>query len=192
MVLLAPGELAVLKPERYEDTWDWCGLLARDYVTARFPLTATVLDVGACWGKYRHLLPHYPAMDACEAWEPYVEAEDLRALYRHVFLADICELVTSPDWHGYDLVIMGDVLEHIRRDRAQAMLGTLLATCGDVIAAVPYEYEQGPEHGNHYQRHLQADLTPDLMAAEYPGLVLLDTEYRRGKPFKGLYARKDA
>lgn len=181
-----------LTPERELDTWDWCGPLVRDYVTARFPPGAEILDVGACWGKYRHLLPGYPAMDACEAWEPYVTGEDLRGMYRHVWLADICDLVTSPDWHRYDVVIMGDVLEHITRERARPMLETVLATCGEVIAAVPYENEQGPEHGNHYQRHLQADLTPDLMAAEYPGLVLRDAEYRRGKPFKGLYVRKDA
>lgn len=173
---------------RAADTYDWCGPLVAALVRADHdPAVTQILDVGACWGKYRHLLPEYPMMDACEIWAPYVTGEHLAAGYRQVFTADICDHVNGPDWLPYDVVIMGDVLEHIARERAGPMLERVLATCGDVIVVVPYLYEQGPEHGNPHQRHMQADLTPGLMASEYPRLRLADTEWRDGRPFKGLY-----
>lgn len=188
MVLLASGEQPV---SRYEDTYDWCGPLVRDMVVAEFdPAAAEILDVGPCWGKYRILLPGY-TMDACEAWEPYVVQEDLRSMYRQVFVADICDFAWSEQWRSYELVIMGDVLEHIEAQRAARLVTRLLDTCGEVFAVVPYLYEQGPEHGNHYQCHLQSDLTPEVMERRYPGLRLVSTEHRDGRPFKGLYRRRD-
>jgi hypothetical protein len=177
-----------LTPNRYADTYDWCGPLIAAMVRAgRDPAVTQILDVGPCWGKYRYLLPEYRMMDACEIWMDYVVQEQLASMYRQVFPADICDHVNSPQWRSYDVVIMGDVFEHIGRDRAKPMLERVLDTCGEVIVAVPYLYEQGPEHGNPHQCHLQADLTPDLMAAEYPRLRLADTEWRGGRPFKGLY-----
>jgi hypothetical protein len=180
-----------LDEQRRADTYDWCGPLVRDIVTAEFdPAVTEILDVGACWGKYRILLPDYK-MDACEVWEPYVVQDTLAAGYREVFMADICDLAGSDAWKSYDLVIMGDVLEHIGRPQAQELLDRVLQTCGEVIVVVPYNYEQGAEHGNPYQRHLQADLTPDLMASEYPRLQLCALEERDGRAFKGLYRRRE-
>lgn len=180
--------MKTLTPNRQLDTFDWCGPLVRDLIVAGHdPATTQILDVGACWGKYRYLLPEYRMMDACEVWLPYVVEEDLPRMYRHVTVADICDYVNMPSWRSYDVVIMGDVFEHIERARAKPMLEKVLETCGDVIVVVPYLYEQGPEHGNPHQCHLQADLTPDLMAVEYPRLRHLDTEIRGGRPFKGLY-----
>lgn len=172
---------------RHEDTYDWCGPRVRDMVTAGHDQSAAeILDVGPCWGKYRILLPGW-TMDACEAWEPYVRQENLGAMYRQVWVMDICDLAESPEWRGYSVVIMGDVLEHIPRPRAARLVDRVLDTCGELIAVVPYLYEQGPEHGNPHQRHEQADLTPELMAAEYPRLRLADMELRDGRPFKGIY-----
>ena len=76
--------------------------------------------------------------------------------------------------------------------RAKRLLKALMARHGLVLAVIPYEYEQGPEHGNPHQCHLQADLTPEIMAAEYPSLALVDAEIRAGRPFKGLYRSEQA
>jgi hypothetical protein len=179
-----------LTPQRWADTYDWCGPLVRDLVRAEFDPTAVqVIDIGPCWGKYRELLPEY-VMDACEAWLPYVEQEKLRDRYRHVYVSDVCDLVKSAQWQHYDVVIMGDVLEHIARPAATELVRRVLSTCGELVVVVPYQYKQGPEHGNPHQCHQQADLTPEIMAAQYPGLRLAATEVRNDVPFKGLYRRQ--
>ena len=174
---------------RVDAIYDWAGLLVRDYVLSTYDASANVLDVGAGWGKYRVLLGTMPNVDACEVWEPTVDAERLRQLYRHVFVCDVVELTTSPWWpsSNYDLVIMGDVLEHITREDAQATVERVLYTSADLLVVVPFMYPQDEEDGNVYQRHLQDDLTPELMTVAYPQLELVALETRSFRPFKGIY-----
>lgn len=173
---------------RVADTYDWAGLLVRDYVFEHHGPDASILDVGAGQGKYRILLRVYPNVDACEVWEPTVERENLRELYRHVFVRDFVELTASPWWSesDYDLVIMGDVLEHMTVEAAQL---TLDRVEGDVVVIVPFMYPQDEEDGNVYQRHIQDDLTPELMTTRYPTLRLVALETRSWRPFKGIYLR---
>jgi hypothetical protein len=174
---------------RFDAIFDWAGLLVRDYVLTHFDATARVLDVGAGQGKYRLLLRAYPNVDGCEIWEPTVEREQLRMLYRQVFVCDFVDLVTSTWWDGghYDLVIMGDVLEHMSRANAHVALNRVLDAGVDTVVVVPYTYPQDEEDGNVYQRHIQDELTPESMAVEYPRLQLLALETRDWRPFKGLY-----
>ena len=44
------------------------------WIRRHFPPETTILDVGACDGKWRRLLPEYPNMDAVEAFEPNLTA----------------------------------------------------------------------------------------------------------------------
>ena len=90
----------------------------KDYVCAwireNVPRDAEILDVGACDGKWRNLLPEYQNMDAVEIYEP--NASCIEDLYRLVVNEDIYDF----RYKWYDLVIFGDVLEHLSVDRAQA------------------------------------------------------------------------
>lgn len=174
---------------RVAETYDWAGLLVRDYVLERYDADAQIIDVGAGRGKYRILLRTYPRVDACEIWEPTVEREGLRDLYRHVFVRDFVDLTATSWWHDtdYDLIIMGDVLEHVTVDAAQLMLERVR---GDVVVVVPFMYPQDEEDGNVYQRHIQDDLTPELMTTRYPSLRLIALETRSWRPFKGIYLRE--
>lgn len=179
---------------RVAEIYDWAGLLVRDYVLTHHGPDTSILDVGAGQGKYRLLLTVYPRVDACEVWEPTVEREGLRQLYRDVFVRDVADLVASGSWGdvlAYDLVIMGDVLEHMSRDVARRVLERIAAIGADVVVVVPFMYPQDEEDGNVYQRHIQDDLTPELMATEYPSLRLLALETRSWRPFKGIYVGSD-
>jgi hypothetical protein len=174
-----------LDPEIY----DWAGLIVRDLVNAtRDPAEALLLDVGAGQGKYKHLLPEF-TLDACEAWESYVDEWNLRFHYHKVFVCDYLDLIQSIAWRElrYDVVIMGDVLEHMRCIDAQLAIHLTLQRASEVIVVVPYLYPQHAEHGNEYQRHLQPDLTPEIMATRYPQLELIALETRQFTPFKGIY-----
>jgi hypothetical protein len=168
---------------RYFATYDWAGLHIRWEITSRFdPTTAVLLDVGAGWGKYADLLPGW-TIDAVEAWKPNITGEQLDERYRKVWHADVADL----DLGFYDAVVMGDVFEHLSRQKAHLVLDRLLPRCDEIYVAVPFEYPQGAVDHNPYEAHLQDDLTPELMAAEYPQLWLLATG-----DGKGLYVKESA
>lgn len=166
---------------KYAAQFDWAGIQIFNLVRQSFkPEETTILDVGAGWGKYRYLLPDY-TMDACEVWVPYVNADKLVELYRNVYVADICDLEIGQ----YDVIIMGDVLEHIPREKAKQLITRLVTKCKQIYVVVPYLYPQGEVEGNPYEIHHQADLTEKLMEKEYPELELL-----ANSPEKGIYVKR--
>lgn len=165
---------------KYAAMYDWAGIQIFNLVRDRFhPDLTEVLDVGAGWGKYHYLLPDYEKMDACEIWKPNCKA--IANKYRTVFNIDICDL----DFDYYDVIIMGDILEHIERERAKKLIETIYPKCKEMYIVVPFEYEQGAVDGNPYEEHKQADLTPELMYQEYPLLDLL-----AAGDGKGLYVKR--
>ena len=136
------------------------------WVRETFPPDAAVLDVGACDGAWRRLLPEYAAMDAVEIFG--MNIPKLKG-YRKVFHADVREL----RYGEYDLIIFGDVLEHMSPEEARAVLAYAQPRCRDLIIAVPFLYEQGEIYGNPWEVHIQADLTPEIFAERYPGYTVL-------------------
>ena len=135
------------------------------WIRANFPAGSTVLDVGACDGVWRQLLPDY-TMDAVEAFQPN---RDRLTGYRAAFLADIKDFRFS--W--YDLIIFGDVIEHLEVEEAQAVLEYAKPRCRDMIVAVPFLLAQDAIYGNPYEVHKQADLTDRIFKERYPGFVPL-------------------
>lgn len=136
------------------------------WISGSFPLESSILDVGAGDGKWRYLLRKYPNMDAVEAYEPNLQ---WLTGYRRTFHTDIRDF--RYDW--YDLIIFGDVLEHLSVKDAQAVLDYAWPRCRDVVIAVPFLYEQGAIYGNQYEVHIQDDLTPELFEERYPGFAVL-------------------
>lgn len=129
-----------------------------------------VLDVGAGSGCYGEMLfGHFKKMDALEIFPNYVEMFQLKTKYNEVIIGDI----TNFDFSLYDLIIMGDVLEHLSAEDAQNIIFQIQKNKQAVLVAVPYLYEQGAEFGNQHETHLQPDLTPAVMAKRYPELKLL-------------------
>ena len=135
------------------------------WVRQNFPTRSLVLDVGACNGLWKRLLPEY-TMDAVEIFPPNISwLKD----YRDIYNLDIYDF--KYDW--YDLIIFGDVIEHMTTERAQKVLEYAEKRCKDMIVAVPFLYTQGVLYGNLWERHIQDDLTPELVAERYPMLTEL-------------------
>lgn len=184
--------------QRHASTYDWAGHAVRgalDHLRARYdydPATVNVLDVGAGWGKYRDLLPEYPQMDACEIWQQYVDDERLRERYNEVYIEHIMDMALAGLTRVYDIIIMGDVLEHLSTSDAQQTVKKIISHITyDVMIVVPYLYVQHAEvDGNPYEEHVQDDLTPEIMCVRYPDLRLTALETRDGAPFKGLYQKR--
>ena len=137
----------------------------RDHVKAG----STCLDVGACDGTWADLLNNHLQMDAVEIFAPNIEAHHLRDKYREVFNKDIRRM----RYKHYDLVIFGDVLEHMTVAEAQKVLKYAAAHSDDYIIGIPFQYKQDAIYGNEYERHIQDDLTPELFEERYPGHQLI-------------------
>ena len=146
--------------------------IGKDYVTSwirqYFRKDARILDVGACDGKWRKLLPEYRNMDAVEAWEPH--CEKILPMYRRVFYQDIRDFLFL---EAYDLIIFGDVIEHLSVKDAQQVLKEAAPSCRDLIVGVPFLWPQDDYDGNPYEVHIQDDLTREIFAARYPDLEVL-------------------
>ena len=184
----------------WNEIYDWAGLNVRDIVRTKCAANAYGIDVGAGQGKYRILLPELLRMDACEIWQPAPVRENLEKLYTRVYhcdayylmeeLADVIHRQDYQTFAGYDVAIFGDVLEHMTVERAQTTLRRACFISDEVIVVVPYLYPQEPHDDNEHQRHIQDDLTPEVMTSRYPELRLVMLESREGEPFKGIYRRR--
>lgn len=136
-----------------------------EYLKSIFPKGATGLDMGCGSGKYGFLLDNYFLLDGVEACADVVYNETLD-YYDRLFHADIREF----QFHIYDFIILGDVLEHLTVEEAKKLLEYIYPKCKEIIVAVPFEYVQDAIDGNLYEIHKQDDLTPELMAERYPEL----------------------
>lgn len=145
-----------------------------EWIHENVPTDATILDVGSCDGKWRTMLSEYPNVDACDIFAPNIEAT--RTMYRESYCMDILDY----KYKHYDLVIFGDIIEHMDVGGAQAALKYAKAHSNAVIVSVPYRYPQGALYGNPWEAHIQADLTESLFDERYPGfkpLMIIKGQY---------------
>ena len=136
-----------------------------EWIRANFPHGASCLDVGACDGKWAQLLDGYLTIDAVEVFQKYVYRHNLMEKYRQVYIADIRKF----EYDNYDLIIFGDILEHMTVTEAQTVIRYAWNRCRDMLIAVPYMWEQGAIRHNPYEVHVQPDLTPEIFEKRYPG-----------------------
>ena len=140
------------------------------YLKDKFPKSATILDVGPGCGTYfNYLRDYFKAMDAVEVYQPIIDKFELKKKYRKVYNKNI----TDFKYAYYDIIIFGDVLEHLTVEDAQKVLKYACKRCKEVIVAVPYLYPQGAEGDNAFAEHKQDDLTKENMLERYPQLKLL-------------------
>lgn len=140
-----------------------------EWVRRNFSKGDRCLDVGACDGNWFNRLGDHLMMDAIEVYEPYVAVNRLHSKYNSVIVGDITEY----EYEWYDLIIFGDVIEHMTVEQAKKVLDYANPRCKDMIIAVPYLYKQDAINGNTYERHLQPELTEELFRQRYPGYSVL-------------------
>jgi len=158
-----------------------CPLLRSDikkYLVENFDKNSTILDVGPGEGTYYNLLNDYfVKFDAVEVWESYINTYGLRTKYDNVYNENILDF----EFDYYDIIIMGDIVEHISRDKAVELIEKIVEKCNQVLLVVPYNLPQGPKGGVKYEEHLQPDLNDEIMEKYYPKLKLLNYN---GKDYK--------
>jgi 2-polyprenyl-3-methyl-5-hydroxy-6-metoxy-1,4-benzoquinol methylase len=118
----------------------------------------TILDVGAGSGTYSSLLKRggytRASIDAVEVWEPYIDEFNLKSKYRNVYQTDIRDF----DRFNHDLVIFGDVLEHMSVQDALKVWDTASKYCAHAVISIPIiHYHQHAINGNPYEEHVKED-----------------------------------
>lgn len=137
----------------------------KDWSLERFKrhLPNTVTDVGPGEGTYAKLfrpVHHGVWWTAVEVFKPYIRRYGLKntakrtGMYDEVHNLDARE---APDHLYYrDAVLLGDVLEHMPREDAVALLERIVAAgAWNILVSVPIvESPQGEVDGNPHEAHL--------------------------------------
>jgi 2-polyprenyl-3-methyl-5-hydroxy-6-metoxy-1,4-benzoquinol methylase len=136
---------------------------------------STVLDVGAGAGMYKLLIERLvleraqpKTVDAIEVWEPYVKEFELDKLYNNVYTQDV------RDWDNwdYDLVIFGDVLEHMTKEEATKVWEKVSKQARYAIISIPLGHNhQDAYNGNPFEEHVTDGWELQEILDSFKGIV---------------------
>ena len=131
----------------------------------------SILDVGVGFGKWGHLFREYtdineaerePARYRRENWQVRIDGieghaayltEMHRFLYNEIHVGDAAALL--PKLPRYDLVFLGDIIEHFEKSRGVQLLRDALdhANKAVIVSTPKFETEQGDLCANELERH---------------------------------------
>jgi hypothetical protein len=131
----------------------------------------TVLDIGPGAGKYgklvKEVLPETKTT-AVEIWAPYVKKFGLENIYDTVH---ICDARIYP-YFSADMVIFGDVLEHMTKAEAGELWRQAMRSAKTAILSVPIiHFPQGDFDGNPYEVHVEDHWTHEDILEFFPGIT---------------------
>lgn len=132
-----------------------------------------VLDVGAGAGGWADALRqggYKGTLTAVEVWEPYIYAYRLLERYDVVLQRDVRH-IEPWTFAAYDVVIFGDVLEHMTRDEALQVWDRAQRARNAAIAIPIVHYCQGALNDNPFEEHVVADWTHEGVLAAFPGIT---------------------
>jgi hypothetical protein len=177
---------------RYEHISDVMSLLVRLG-------PSSFLDVGCGFGRWGFLVREWGdviyerfqkeqwkvRIEAVEVFQPYL-APHQHYIYDQIHVTTIEEYAkTMP---RFDVIYMGDVLEHLEKSRGEALLTDLFAKCDQaLIIAAPLgdEWPQGAVCGNPYEAHRATWSKKDLRRK---GAHMIKSYYIADRRVPGYYA----
>ncbi|MGG4047521.1 methyltransferase domain-containing protein [Paenibacillus favisporus] len=129
---------------------------------------SSVLDIGVGFGRWgmlcREFLDVWQGRVFREQWQTRIEGVEVFPknvddyhpyFYNHIYIGDAYELMMKRQLGAYDLIIVGDVLEHFEKERGIWLLEACLKQCRSLLLNVPIgpDWPQGAEYGNEYETH---------------------------------------
>lgn len=141
-----------------------------DALAARAARPLTVVDVGPGVGTYAKLLHDLPIarMIGIEAWEPYIETYRLGEYYDEIIVGDAREV----DFPPCDVVIFGDVLEHMTREDGVRLWqrAAEIAKLAEYLSIPIVHYPQHEIEGNPYEVHVEEDWSHAAVLDHFAGV----------------------
>lgn len=126
-----------------------------------------ILDIGVGSGTYANLvkIKHNLCVDSdwvgVEAWAPYVEKYKLTSLYNQIINIDV-RLVDWSSLGKFDVVIAGDILEHMTKEDAIQLVEKILDHSSMLIISIPISFSPQDEYeGNPFEIHVKPDWSDD-------------------------------
>jgi|TARA_B100001094_G_scaffold331074_2_gene398248 hypothetical protein len=152
----------------------------QQYITTNVNKESNILDVGAGAGIYYDMLSPlgYNNIDAVEVFDEYISKFNLQDKYNNVFNENIISL--DIDISKYQLVIFGDVIEHMSYVDAINTLNNFVSSADDVIVGVPFDSQQDSQFGNKYEIHIQYDLNNQKFLSLYRNFDIYCLRYDYG------------
>jgi len=152
----------------------------------------TVVDIGAGSGTYIKLIKEEAqcCVDAnwigVEIWKPYIEEFKLETRYTQIINQDI----RTVDWTTLnpDVVIAGDVLEHMTKQQAVELVDRILSVAKTLIVSIPIRYMPQDEHAyeNPHEAHIKDDWSHDEVMDTW-GHYIFDSYRKSQKSKLGVY-----
>ncbi|MBC7975074.1 MAG: class I SAM-dependent methyltransferase [Myxococcales bacterium] len=130
-----------------------------------------VLDVGPGAGKYARLiraaLGDTPVIEGVEPDRSYIRAFQLRTHYDKIHACMIQALTKRLIDTSYDLVIFGDVIEHLRKSDGVDVLNFFVYRCKHILVQWPHAYVQNTWEGRWHEAHVSVWGRPDFAIFEH-------------------------
>jgi len=147
----------------------------------------SVLDIGMGFGKWGFLAREYIytwkkdltlyeyknykdfRVDAIEIY-PDIITPLQSEIYNKIYIGCATEIINEVD--DYDLIIMGDVLEHVVKEDGLILLNKCIAKSKYTALATPIYFDKGRAVlGNEYEKHKCMWKNSDFINAKYNTLV---------------------
>ena len=116
----------------------------------------TYLDIGVGAGKYGAIIKSLSGgnhVTGIEIEKEYVERFGLENLYDEIANKDVLSIVSGAQEIMYDVVIMGDVLEHLLKSDGLDLVHFYVYRCKRMIVVYPSKYVQYDVGGKKSESH---------------------------------------
>jgi SAM-dependent methyltransferase len=117
----------------------------------------TVLDVGCGAGKYAELIRRVKptaAIYGIEVNADYLSRFSLNEKYIKVFNLDVVQFMDTHRDLMWDIVICGDVIEHLKKSDGIDLLNFLVYRCKEIILVWPVRFVQRSWEGHASESHM--------------------------------------
>lgn len=132
----------------------------------------SILDVGVGEGILeqiaRPIFGSEVKIDGIEVWKPYISEYKLEDKYDNIFNVDAREW----DIWDYDVVMFGDVLEHMTETEAVTLWNKAAKSAKSILLSIPIVHSpQGAWGGNPYEIHHEEDWNTDRVLNSFNGII---------------------
>ena len=151
----------------------------------------SILDIGVGWGLMGVIFRAYTDIRLAELkpsryknWETKIDGIEifkeyenpLWKVYNNVYIGDALKVIDVLD--NYDLIYLGDVLEHFEKDKGIELLNKLFKHTNNILIAIPDPAPpQNEILGNPNEKHLSSwweyQDSPHIVIGYFDGILLV-------------------